>query len=100
MNKEKEYIFYEFDEDYKVIKLSVLGEYFTDDSNKLMKNSEALLKRVFPEKSNEHIKTISIFDENEPLFTRGMTCLNIHKRYFNNIFKDFGSSRFQRRCAS
>ena len=67
MNKEKEYIFYEFDEGYKVIKLSVLGEYFTDDSNKLMKNSGALLKRVFPEKSNEHIKTISIFDENELL---------------------------------
>ena len=67
MNKEKEYIFYEFDEDYKVIKLSVLGDYFTDDSNKLMKNSEALLKRVFPEKSNEQIKTISIFDENELL---------------------------------
>ena len=66
-SKEKEYIFYEFDEDYKVIKLSVLGVYFTDDSNKLMKNSEALLKRVFPEKSNEHIKTISIFDENELL---------------------------------
>ena len=42
MNKEKEYIFYEFDEDYKVIKLSVLGEYFTDDSNKLMKTPEAL----------------------------------------------------------
>ena len=67
MKKEKEYIFYEFDEDYKVIKLSVLGDYFTEDSVKLMKNSEALFRRVFPEKSNENIKTISIFDENELL---------------------------------
>ena len=67
MKKEKEYIFYEFDEDYKVIKLSVLGDYFTEDSVKLIKNSEALLRRVFPEKSNENIKTISIFDENELL---------------------------------
>ena len=47
MKKEKEYIFYEFDEDYKVIKLSVLGDYFTEDSVKLMKNSEALLKKSF-----------------------------------------------------
>jgi len=67
MKKEKEYLFYEFDEDYKVIKLSVLGDYFTEDSVKLMKNTEALLRRVFPEKSNENIKTISIFDENELL---------------------------------
>ena len=67
MKKEKDYIFYEFDEDYKVIKLSVLGDYFTEDSVKLIKNSEALLRRVFPEKSNENIKTISIFDENELL---------------------------------
>ena len=67
MKKEKEYIFYEFDEDYKVIKLSVLVDYFTEDSVKLIKNSEALLRRVFPEKSNENIKTISIFDENELL---------------------------------
>ena len=67
MKKEKEYIFYEFDEDYKVIKLSVLGDYFTEDSVKLIKNTEALLRRVFPEKSNENIKTISIFDENELL---------------------------------
>ena len=67
MKKEKEYIFYEFDEDYKVIKLSVLGDYFTEDSVKLMKNTEALLRRAFPEKSNENIKTISIFDENELL---------------------------------
>ena len=67
MKKEKEYIFYEFDEDYKVIKLSVLGDYFTEDSVKLIKNSEALLRRVFPEKSNENIITISIFDENELL---------------------------------
>ena len=67
MKKEKEYIFYEFDEDYKVIKLSVLGDYFTEDSVKLIKNSEALLRRVFPEKSNENIKTISILDENELL---------------------------------
>ena len=65
MKKEKEYIFYEFDEDYKVIKLSVLGDYFTEDSVKLIKNSEALLTIVFPEKSNENIKTISIFEENE-----------------------------------
>ena len=47
--------------------MCIRDSYFTDDSNKLMKNSEALLKRVFPEKSNEHIKTISIFDENELL---------------------------------
>ena len=40
------------------------SEYIIEDQ---VKNSEALLKRVFPEKSNEQIKTISIFDENELL---------------------------------
>ena len=58
MFKNKEYIYYELKMGYKVIKLSLLGDYITDDVNIVMKNAEAMFKRVYPEKSMEIIKNI------------------------------------------
>ena len=61
MFKNKEYIYYELKMGYKVIKLSLLGDYITDDVNIVMKNAEAMFKRVYPEKSMEIIKNIFFF---------------------------------------
>ncbi|MFL2653725.1 MAG: hypothetical protein ACJ0J5_05140 [Dehalococcoidia bacterium] len=67
MFKNKEYIYYELKMGYKVIKLSLLGDYITDDVNIVMKNAEAMFKRVYPEKSMEIIKNIFFFSEEELL---------------------------------
>jgi len=67
MYKEKEYILFEFSKKYEVIRLSLLGDYASKNDDKMKKNSEAMFRRLFPEKSNINIDKISFLDENDLL---------------------------------
>ncbi|MBL06395.1 MAG: hypothetical protein CL773_00810 [Chloroflexi bacterium] len=67
MNSEKEYIFYQFENSYKILKLSLLGDFITKNKNELDKHCEVMLHRIFPEKSREKIKKIIICNEEELL---------------------------------
>jgi hypothetical protein len=67
MCKEKEYILFEFSKGYKVIKISVLGDYASKNPVIMKKNSEAMFRRLFPEKSYIKIDKISFLDENNLL---------------------------------
>ena len=67
MNSEKEYIFYQFENSYKILKLSLLGDFITKNKNELDKHCEVMLHRIFPEKSREKIKKIIIYNEEELL---------------------------------
>ena len=67
MSLSKEYIFYQFEDSFKVIKLSVLGDYITENKKDLIKNCEAMLQRIFPEKSQKKIINILICNEDELL---------------------------------
>ena len=60
MNSEKEYIFYQFENSYEILKLSILGDFLTDNKKELNKRCEVMLHRIFPEKSREQIKEIII----------------------------------------
>ena len=61
MNSEKEYIFYQFENSYEILKLSLLGDFLTDNKKELNKRCEVMLHRIFPEKSREQIKEIIIY---------------------------------------
>ena len=67
MNSEKEYIFYQFENSYEILKLSLLGDFLTDNKKELNKRCEVMLHRIFPEKSREKIKEIKIYNEEELL---------------------------------
>lgn len=67
MNSEKEYIFYQFENSYEILKLSLLGDFLTDNKKELNKRCEVMLHRIFPEKSIEQIKEIIIYNEEELL---------------------------------
>ena len=67
MNSEKEYIFYQFENSYEILKLSLLGDFLTDNKKELNKRCEVMLHRIFPEKSSEKIKEIIIYNEEELL---------------------------------
>ena len=57
MNSEKEYIFYQFENSYEILKLSLLGDFLTDNKKELNKHCEVMLHRIFPEKSREQISS-------------------------------------------
>tara|TARA_B110000438_G_C15686223_1_gene594665 strand:+ start:280 stop:513 length:234 start_codon:yes stop_codon:yes gene_type:complete len=67
MNQEKEYILFEFSDGYEIIKVSVLGDYVSKNNDKMKKNSEAMFRRIFPEKSLVKLDNISFLDENDLL---------------------------------
>ncbi|MGB0633904.1 MAG: hypothetical protein ACPGKX_04980 [Flavobacteriaceae bacterium] len=54
MSDKVEYIYIELNDNYKIMKLSLLGDYNKDLIN-LKINSELLFRRIFPEKSLEKI---------------------------------------------
>ena len=67
MNQEKEYILFEFSKGYEVIRLSVLGDYISKNIEEMKKNSEAMFRRIFPDKSLIKLDNISFLDENDML---------------------------------
>ncbi|MBA47308.1 MAG: hypothetical protein CL893_04380 [Dehalococcoidia bacterium] len=66
MSDKVEYIYIELNDNYKIMKLSLLGDYNKDLIN-LKINSELLFRRIFPEKSLEKISNILFLTENELL---------------------------------
>lgn len=66
MRDKVEYIFIELNDNYKIMNLSLLGDYNKDLKN-LKINSELLFRRIFPEKSLEKISNILFLTENELL---------------------------------